>query len=89
MAVSKPHQGAIAKRKSFKNNVAFLARLLLQRSTGGNVLTTTALMVLGGMASLLGSLYGGWGGSFLQAGDVVLAVGTAAGIAYSRTGRRE
>lgn len=53
------------------------------------MLTTTALMVLGSVASLLASLYGGWGGTLLQAGDLALAVGTAAGLAYSRTVRRQ
>lgn len=52
------------------------------------MLTTTALMMLGGFASLLATLYEGSGGSLMQAGDVVLAVGTAAGIVLSRSGRR-
>ena len=52
------------------------------------MLTTTALLLLGGIASLLASLYEGSGGMVMQAGDVALAVGTAAGIALSRAGRK-
>ncbi len=47
------------------------------------MLTTTAMLALGGIASILASLYESTS-ALGQAGDVVLAISTTAGLALSR-----
>jgi hypothetical protein len=51
------------------------------------VMMTTALLLLGGVASLLASLYEG-SSAVAQAGDVVLALGATASLALSRKAAR-
>jgi hypothetical protein len=51
------------------------------------MLMTTAMLLLGGIASALASLYEGTGG-LSQAGDLVVAVSTTAGLVLTRSARR-
>jgi hypothetical protein len=48
------------------------------------VLTTTAMLLLGGIASLLAALYE-TSATLTQAGDVMLALGATASLVYSRS----
>jgi hypothetical protein len=50
------------------------------------MLTTTAMVALGGIASVLASLYEGGSGMAL-AGDLVLAASTTLGLAIARSRR--
>ncbi len=51
------------------------------------MLTTTALLLLGGIASMLAALYE-TSVALTQAGDVVLVLGATASLAYSRSPKR-
>ena len=51
------------------------------------MLTTTAMLLLGGIASLLAALYE-TSGSVTQAGDIVLALGATASLVYSSNLKR-
>jgi hypothetical protein len=51
------------------------------------LLTTTAMLLLGGIASLLAALYE-TSATLTQAGDVVLALGATASLVYSRNLKR-